>query len=233
MRRITMTLLAVSLAVAACSTASSSTTRLAGPVTSVQIEIFAGDITIDASASGDEVEIATTTDDDAEPAIDLTGGVLTISDGCDAEGCRVDYVVAIPDGAELDVTTLDGDIVIRDNTGNMSLAAGEGGISLFSVGGDIEAVTDNGNLVGTRLTAATARFTAGTGTIDVSFDSPVSDLVAITGSGNVTAQLDAGVTYSIVAEATGDIDLGIDSDEASTNLVALTTGDGDITVYRQ
>lgn len=233
MRRMKLSLLAITLAgaAAACATQAESTTRLEGTAESVALDIYAGDVTIDGSGSG-EVEVSASIDGDVTPTIDLTDGVLTISDDCEAEGCRIDYVVSVPGGADLAVTSATGNIVIRDNVGTLSLATGDGGISLFTVEGDIDVSTGTGDIVGTRVTAATAWFTAGSGTIDVSFAAPVSDLAATTGSGNVTAQLDVSVPYSIVAEATGDVSLGVDSDEAAENQVTLTTGDGNITVYR-
>jgi hypothetical protein len=234
-RRLLIAVAALAVFAASCS---GSTTDADGditePFTQIVVTAGAGDVQIErttgtpgwlaeASYSGDVPDFTPT----------VVDGVLIVDEGCTGTGCSVDYLLSIPETTPVIVTTGSGDVTITSISASVDVETGSGVVFLNTVKGTIEVVTGSGDILGTKLEAATASFESGSGAIDVAFELIISDLTVETGSGNVTAQL-AGDDYNLDVETgSGSIDLKIDDNDASTNMVKMKTGSGDLRVYKQ
>lgn len=200
--------------------------------TAIVIDTESGDVIVNANVAVSGVRIESAVDNTVISA-DLVDGVLTISDDCSGDGCSVNYFVQMRGDVSVEVTTTSGTISVTDIAGDAGLASDTGGITLNAVAGSATATTGDASIIATRMESALAEFRAEVGDIDVTFDEPVEVLVVETGSGDVRAQLPDG-SYAIDATtADGSTDLVLESEPESDKMVTLTTGEGDITVYRR
>ncbi len=185
-------------------------------------------MTGNAAVSGTRVEY--TVEGDAEPAIDIENGVLTVTDNCDGDGCSVSYFILVESDTDVAVTSGSGNVLISDNSGTIDVDAGDGNVTLATVTGEFSVVVGSGDILGTRLDSAMATFEATDGDVDVTFDVEIATLVVATGKGNVTVQLPDGA-YEF--DTPDDAELRIDGTPGADNKVSLETGDGSVIVYKR
>lgn len=229
-------LAAATLALAACGgTGSGDVTEFDDIPTAVSVIDVAGDVIITGNTSVDGASVAASADgdDDPETSIELVAGVLQVSDTCDGSGCSVDYVIRTEGDIAVTVSTSAGNVTVSDTTGDVTIDVTDGNVTLASVTGDFQVIVGDGTIIGTRLETDSATFDSGSGDIDVTFDEPLTTLIVNTERGDVTVQLPDG-DYAIETSPEEDgVDLLIDDNPAATNTVSLTTGDGEITVYKR
>lgn len=226
---------ALSLLVAGCGSSASGDESINESFSSITVTMGGGSLQIERTAGTPEwlAEASYSGNrPDFEPKV--VEGVLTVDDGCEGQSdCTVDYLISVPENTQVTVTTSDADVTITQISAAVTIETDSGVVFLNTVKGPITVGTETGDVIGTKLEAASASFSSRTGDIDVAFERVIAELTATTGSGNVTAQL-AGDSYNLTAEAgSGSTDVKIDSDETSTNIVSLRTESGEITVYRQ
>jgi hypothetical protein len=227
--------LVVAVAVAACGGGTGSITEFEESPTSIDLDVAAGNLTIvgNASIGGASIQ-ADIREGDPEPAYDLVGGVLTVSDNCTPDtDCRVDYIVSIAGDADVTVLTASGNVAVTELAGAVTVDAMDGNVSLTAITGDIQVAIGTGGVLGTRLESALASFETGRGDLDVTFDEPVATLVVASEDGDVTVQLpDAAYTFDTSAP-NGSVDNLLDNDPAASNTISLSSANGNITVYRR
>ena len=230
------TVAAVAVIAASCSTSTTSSDgNISEPFTKVVVNAIGGSVQIERT-TGTPEWLAEVSYSEALPDFEpkVEEGVLIVDDGCSGyEGdCAVDYLIQVPEGTEVEATTVSADVTITNISAAVTVSSTSGVIFLNTVKGDISVDTVSGDILGTKLEAATAAFDSTSGDIDVAFERIITNLTVDTTSGNITAQL-AGDSYNLEVDAGGARDLKIDDDETSTNLVTLTTETGDLTVYKQ
>lgn len=197
----------------------------------IQVDIAAGDVTVTGNANVSGVSVEAEIDGDATPTLELADGVLTVNDDCTSE-CRIDYSILTEGEATVVVATDDGNVTVNQLTGAVNVDAPNGAVTLASVAGDIQVVVGDGTVLGTRLESATATFEASDGDIDVTFDEVVTTLIVATDRGDITVQLpDAAYAFDTTPEDRSE--LLIDNNPEAANSVVLSTGDGEIVVYRR
>lgn len=227
--------LVVGVAVAACGGGAGSITEFEESPTTIDLDVAAGNVTIvgNASIPGTSIQ-ADIQEGDPEPAYDLAGGVLTISDSCTPDiDCRVDYIVSVAGDADVTVLTASGNVTVTELSGVVTVDAMDGNVSLTAITGDIQVVIGTGGVLGTRLEAAFASFETGKGDLDVTFDEPVATLVLASEDGDVTVQLpDAAYVFDASAP-NGSVENLLDNDPAAANTISLSSANGNITVYRR
>jgi DUF4097 and DUF4098 domain-containing protein YvlB len=164
----------------------------------------------------------------------VTDGVLTIDDGCgERDDCSVDLLITVPESVDIEVRSGDGDVDISTITGSLQIAAGDGNVRLNTVEGTMDVTTGDGYIFGTRMESPSGAYTTGSGDIDLAFDEIIADLTIEAGDGDVSIQLPEA-PYDFQTDAgDGDVDLRLDSEAGAANVVRVTTGNGDIDVYRQ
>jgi DUF4097 and DUF4098 domain-containing protein YvlB len=200
----------------------------------VVVDAGSGSVTIGANPRGGAEVTATVSYGATRPTVtaELVDGVLSVDDDC-RNDCSVDYRILVGETADVTVGVGSGTITISEVEGTIVAETGSGDVSLSSVVGMLDVTTGSGDVLGTRLVSAGATISTGSGSVDVTFDDPITELTIDSGSGNVTAQL-AGGPYAVVATTgSGDVDVQVDEDGASALAVTISTGSGDVTVYRK
>ena len=175
--------------------------------------------------------------------VTLSGTTLSL-DGC-GWWCRVRYEVSVPAGVQLTGRLDSGDLT-AERVGSVTFATGSGSIRLTSVDGPISVETGSGDIriVGAsdevRASAGSGNVTVtdpggtvkaetGSGNIDLTLAAP-SSATLHTGSGNITARVPAG-SYRIAGKTgSGNRDITVATDPASTYVLTLDTGSGNVRV---
>ena len=173
----------------------------------------------------------------------VNGTTLTLG-GC-GWWCRVRYEVSVPAGVQLTGRLDSGDLT-AENVGNVTFTTGSGSIRLASVDGPISVETGSGDIhiIGAtdavQASAGSGNITVtdpggtvtaqtGSGNIDLTLAAP-STATLHTGSGNITARVPAG-PYRIAGKTgSGNRDITVATDPASTYVLTLDTGSGNVRV---
>ena len=229
------TAVAATLLLAACGGGTDDTVEFDESPARIEIAALSGDISISGNANIEGTSVATVQTEGSPTAdITLSDGVLSVGDDCaDADGCRMDYSIAVSGDADVSIATGVGNVVVGNTTGSVTIEMEDGALTIATVVGDISVTMGSGDILGTRLQSVMAAFDTGEGDVDVTFDEAVATLTVSTGRGDVTVQLPDGA-YAFETEAPdGGVDLLIDNDQAAANLISLATDSGDITVYRR
>ena len=203
--------------------------------TRVVITVGSGDVTVQQTTGPSEWFASASFSGDKPPfEPKVIEGVLIVSDGCDpSSDCSALYTINVPKSSEVTASSGSGDITIVGIEAPVDVHTDSGTVFLNTVLGEIHVHTNSGNIVGTRLEASSATFIATSGNIDVSFENVIANLTVETDTGNVTAQLAEG-PYNLNTDAdSGSTDIKINDDDTAPNMVSLSTGSGDLTVYRQ
>ncbi len=229
-RSLPLLLAVLALSAAACASTGDADFESAEEPAEVIVTASRGEVVVRANtASGTEVRWDAS---GATPSVTLDGGVLTITDDCDTD-CSVDYTVLVGDEADVTVLLGKGNVAVSDVDGTVVITVEDGDVSLNTLVGsfDVE-ISGEGDILGARLEGTVGTFLTGSGFVDVTFDSSVTELVIESGKGDVTAQLPGG-PYAVDATASGSVDILVDEDAAAAGTVVITTADGDATVYKK
>ena len=221
---------ALVVAAAACANTAESDFSSSEEPTAITLTAREGDVVVRAnSASGTEVRWD---ESNATPTATLEDGILIVSDDCET-GCSVDYTLLVGDAADVTIRLGSGNVSVSDVDGLITVDVDEGNVSLNTIAGgfDIDVARD-GDILGARLEGASGSFVTAAGSIDVTFDTAVTDLVVRSGDGDVTAQLPGG-PYAVDASASGSIDILVDEDAAAAATVIISTDRGTATVYKK
>lgn len=229
---------ALTAALGACGGSSSEeTVRFTDSVSTIEATSVGGLISIvgDDDATGTTVTTESRYSGDA-PSVSVTleNGVLIADDGCGSRtDCDVDFRIVVPPNVDVTATTTDGSMTVNDIIGDVTLATADGNVSLNGIEGSVDVVTVSGSVLGARLESATATVVSDSGNVDLTFNEPVEQVTVTTDSGNATVQV-AGEPYNVVTQTVnGSIDIVVDEDAAAPRTITLTTGSGDIKVYRK
>ena len=152
------------------------------------------------------------------PREEWVGSTLDVDAECHGfvAWCSVDYVVTVPDAADVTVDTGSGDVALSGSLGGITLKTGSG---------DIETA----NLKAEQLTAE-----AGSGDIDVELATAASPVSLRTGPGEVSVRLPQDTVYAVdTVTGSGDTEVSVPTNPDGTSTLRIRTGSGDITVdYR-
>ncbi|MEO3822989.1 DUF4097 family beta strand repeat-containing protein [Actinomadura sp. B10D3] len=220
------------IALSACDVAFASTTfedgaTLQGKITSVELDIGSGRVTLNGGSSKASLRRSVKYRGDRPEGLSyrVENGVLKLR-GCGSR-CSVRYTVDLPAGLPVSGKAYSGSIHLS-RVGAVNVSADSGSIHLREVGGPVKARTDNGAIEGRGL--------KGTG-IDVKTDNgdvhltPVKaqNLRAETDNGEIKVTVPAG-RYRVTSHTgNGDRDIDVPNDASAPYLLDLRTDNGDIT----
>ncbi len=232
--RLAVLLASVALAVTACGGGDDGQIlTLDGPFSVVAVAGDSGDITVTGRDDATDVTIETVMEFSGDqPTLETssTDGVLTVTTPCD--DCSVTYIITVPRNVTVELTTESGDITVTTIDGDALLSTPSGSVALNEIGGLLDIDIGSGTVIGVNLTGPSATVVSDSGRVDLTYDDPVDDVTIVTGSGNITVQV-PDPPYAVNADTSGDIDINIDVDDASSRLLSLTAETGSITVYRK
>jgi hypothetical protein len=154
---------------------------------------------------------------DAGYSIDEIDDRLVVTGECDAgwrDACDVSFVVTLPAGLDVDVST--------DN----------GRIAIGGVGGAIELATDNGAIEGDALDARTVEANTDNGRIRLNFDEPPNAVDVETDNGAIDIRLpDDENSYDVEATSdNGTVTIDVDDDPAAGRRISAESDNGSIDI---
>ncbi|GAA2158248.1 putative adhesin [Humibacillus xanthopallidus] len=192
----------------------------AQPVSAVTIDGGADDVEVRGGGTSGRVEVVrhlSWGQGSSRPAVSETwsGQTLQIGSACNGvvDFCSVDYVVIVPD------------------TTAVAITGGSGDVELVGALGEVDVKTGSGRLDGRDLASATLKATAGSGDIDLSFETAPTSLTLEAGSGDVSVRVpdDRGYATAITT-GSGEEDVSARVDPGSQSRLTIRTGSGDVEV---
>lgn len=244
------------LGIRSADTTESADFSVSEPIDRVVIEVDAGSVEIVGGSSGIEVE-RTLNYDGERPEVNhrVADGVLTITADCPSgfaslgSSCWVDHRLSLPESMDIEVDTGSGSVEIEEITGELAVDSGSGAIRLVGVTGRVTAKTGSGGVqlddVGGRANIDTGSGTirgdglrseefeasAGSGSLDLAFETAPQRIVLTTGSGSVRLSVPAGRYNLDLDTNSGSVESpGIIDDAAASSTIEVSAGSGSIRV---
>ncbi|WP_067814357.1 DUF4097 family beta strand repeat-containing protein [Actinomadura kijaniata] len=166
-------------------------------------------------------------------------GVLRIKVTCDdpaalngGRDCDAELGVRLPSAARVTVTSESGSITARDLAGDVEVRTRSGELNLHDVRGNVVFEAGSGAVRGEGMRSSRLSARAGSGSVDLDFAAPPSDVTVRTGSGAVDMRLPVGSHYRVVGDA-GSGGWQVDRmlhDPGSPARIDVNTGAGSVTV---
>ena len=195
---------------------STTTYRIASPVSTVVIVSHVGNVAVTGGSGPDTSATEQVTYSKTPPVTTRTvsGRTLTITYSCPAQlVCTVGYLVQVPRGAAVQVT------------------AGAGSVRLTGLAGNVTASADAGLISATGLTSASVSLTTQVGTVTAAFATPPAMVQAVSRVGAVTVRVPGGTSYRVSADAhVGHAAISVPQSASSAHVITATTDVGAITV---
>jgi DUF4097 and DUF4098 domain-containing protein YvlB len=187
--------------------------------TTLDLTGTSGDVRVDSGAAAGVIEVArhvTWGMGRAQPTTNeqVRGQTLAIDSSCAGgfmSSCSIDYVVTVPEGAQV------------------TIRLGSGDVALDGALGPVNVVTGSGSVDATRLSAVNTVVRTGSGDLDLSFATAPSQVDLRAGSGDVTMWVPKGDNYAVdVTTGSGDRNVGITTSPGSSRAIHVQTGSGDV-----
>jgi len=150
--------------------------------------------------------------------------------------CSIRYEIAVPAGYVIDVAAHTARVDVHGLTvEKLQIGGSTGSTQLEDVQGSVEFNSASGSITGTRLGLREFVARTGSGSANLDFTLPPDRVTAITGSGAVRVRLPAGGgPYRVAAEsASGEEDVQVPTDPASSRHIDVTSSSGDVAVLPQ
>jgi DUF4097 and DUF4098 domain-containing protein YvlB len=180
----------------------------------VAVDASEADVTIKGWDS-DKVELVTkrsawSNDDFARitSTVDATADHVSVSEGTwsDCLNCGISYVLRVPTGAHVTVSTASGDVDVRSIGGPVRVDASSGDIQIHDIGGEVRANTGSGDI---NITNVASSIEAYASSGDIEAKNLSNDASLVTGSGSVEADFDrfTSVHQVRMKSSSGDLSL--------------------------
>jgi hypothetical protein len=163
--------------------------------------------------------------------------------------CNSRIMIRVPADIEVDIRSGSGDVTASGLTGRVKLETGSGDVSADGLSGPADLHTSSGDVNVRGLSGdttlrtgsgdinagnlATADVTADTASGDVGLDFRLAPRIidASTASGDVDVSVPEGEAYRVEADSgSGDQNLNVKTDPASTRIIRAQTSSGDVSV---
>jgi hypothetical protein len=176
----------------------------------------------------------------------VSGGRLSLADPACADGsCSVSFAVTVPPGVA--VTVAGGPLIISGTSGAkvdsggapvsatsihgpLTVSTHGGPLQINGLTGPLRADTGGGQVVATRITAATAVVTTGSGPAQITFSAAPESVTVSTGGGLAELTVPGG-PYALTANSDGARQtIGIATSSAAHRSITITTGGGQLVI---
>jgi hypothetical protein len=183
-------------------------------LTTLGIDVAAGDIAVIGDATGDTVQIRRQRSwRGAEPVIDDRWNGTALRTTVDCDSCGVSFEVHVPAAVAATLTTRSGDVVVTGLQGDAVLTSASGDVRARDLAaGTVTAKTSSGDV---GLDLATAPTSAS----------------AITSAGDVLVAVPGDVAYRVeTATSAGDKRVSVRTDPSAPHTIVARSSAGDVTV---
>jgi hypothetical protein len=172
----------------------------------------------------------------SEPEQKYRNGKLELGDsGCgflSFGGCDTSYVVVVPRTVKVTAESSSGDLQASDLSGGADLKSSSGDVEARTIAGDLRLRSSSGDLEAHDLAATTVDVGTSSGDVELTFDSPPTDVKVESSSGDVTVKVPSDQPYKVEAETSSGDKQVFASDPSSTGSISVTTSSGDVDVER-
>jgi len=147
--------------------------------------------------------------------------------------CSFNLRAVVPAGKPANVSAGSGNMVLRGLTGPVNAGSGSGNITGSALSGpQVTIAVGSGDIAVDGLTSQHVVASAGSGNISLTFGKVPSRVRVSNSSGNVSLVLPPGPTYYRVHAATdsGNRIIGVPTNSASSHVITVTDGSGDISI---
>ncbi len=218
------------------------------PVTSLNIQGYAGLIQVTAAPVSNVQVTETIAYHGSAPAVaeSVSAGRLSLADpGCAPRNCSVTFLVRVP--PSVTVTASGGPLVISgtsganldsdgtlvsatDIHGPLTVSTHGGPLQINGLTGPLRADTGGGQLVASRLGAATAAVTTASGPAQIAFSAAPESVTVNTGGGAATLTVPGG-PYALTTNSAGAPEIiGIATSASAHRFINVTTGGGQLVI---
>jgi hypothetical protein len=183
-------------------------------LTTLGIDVTAGDITVTGDATGDTVQIRRQRSwRGAEPVVDDRWDGTALRTTVDCDSCGVSFVVHVPAAVAATLTSRSGDVAVTGLRGDAVLT---------SASGDIKARD---------LAAGTVTGKTSSGDVDLDLSTAPTTASATTSAGDVLVAVPGDVTYRVeTATSAGDKRVSVRTDPSAPHAIVARSSAGDVTV---
>jgi hypothetical protein len=227
---------AISVAAGVVIQTKDATRTLAGPVTTVHVDVD-GDISVQTGPAG-QVTVAThKVWSFQQPTVSETrsGRDVTISASChglDWGTCGTSVRLVVPTAAALDLTSQDGTVSVDGVQGALTLQSDNGDVNVTAASGLLHLSSDDGSVTGTGLTSGQVQASSDNGDVELSFADAPQTVTASSDNGSVQVYLPHGPASYLVSASSdnGNHSVGVPSNSAADRHIVATSENGDVSV---
>jgi Putative adhesin len=165
------------------------------------------------------------------------GERLMIEGSCPAflsDWCNVHYTIELPSDLAVVADAGDGGVTVTDIAGDVEASSDNGSVELARIEGSVELHSDNGSVTATELrNASHAEATSDNGDVRLEFLDPPDDVVARSDNGSIDVVLpDTGELYQVDAHSdNGTVSTGgVGTRPGSSRTITAESDNGDVTV---
>jgi DUF4097 and DUF4098 domain-containing protein YvlB len=206
-------------------------------VTKVSIKTGDGDVTV-RSGSGDTVTVdgdmswSTLSRPNANAA--MRGDTYEVVGQCPSVGlgseCTVGFVVHVPAGIAVEVTTEGGTVQASGLTGPVRLTSAAGDVNADHLSGDVVLRSEAGSINGSDLRGENVEADLDAGDLNLTFDTVPATVTAVADAGDITLALAPG-PYRVQAQAdNGEPQVSVTNDPSAPSSITARAGAGSVTV---
>jgi hypothetical protein len=183
------------------------------PVTTLIVNDGTGEVSITGGATNTVSIVARIVYTGSRPSVSrsISGRTLTLGYSC--ADCGVRFQITVP------------------RSMNVTANTQAGQVSLAGLAGALDVKTGVGAIEGSDLSAATARFQAGTGLDAVTYTAPPRQLSATSQTGTVTVRVPSSVSYRVTADSQlGVVNVSVPRAASSGHVISASSITGVVTV---
>lgn len=189
-------------------------------VTALDVETGTGDVTVRVAPAGSPVRYTAVRHwAFGEPTTSgaLDAGTLRLRSTCGGGGlfgrCSVDWTVSVPVATTVTLSTGTGDVRVTGTSGGVAVSTGTGDVDLRA------------------LTAKAVTVETGTGDVRLRADAAPDRVEVTTGTGDVDLRVPGTTSYRVTGDSgPGDRTTRVPRSDASTHVIQVDTGVGDVLV---
>nr|WSX49815.1 DUF4097 domain-containing protein [Streptomyces sp. NBC_00974] len=164
------------------------------------------------------------------PAQQVSGGVLSLTNGDCSGRCSIDYRLEVPASATVRLQSGSGDIRVT-GVAAADVRTSSGSVGADRIAGPLKIRTSSGSVTGENLAGPSAEARSGSGTVRLAF-TKVPDSVAVeTSSGDARLEVPPA-RYGIEASTdSGEREITLPADPSATARLSARTTSGDIRIF--
>uniref|UniRef100_A0AAU2JX04 DUF4097 domain-containing protein n=1 Tax=Streptomyces sp. NBC_00049 TaxID=2903617 RepID=A0AAU2JX04_9ACTN len=162
------------------------------------------------------------------PGQQVSGGVLTFSDGC-SDSCHIDYRLEVPASAEVKLESSSGRITVR-GVAAAEVESDSGDVRAERIAGPLKVRTSSGDITASGLAGPSATVRSDSGDTRLDFGKAPSSVLVETSSGDVGLKVPQAPYQLAVSTDSGTRDVSLTADPAASSRLTVKTDSGDIRI---